>query len=122
MKGFNDPGGDTVTSEKPNVAVLIAPCFEPLKDNWFYYVLENKYKAELLSPTQNISKSKVQFLCLMGTKDEYNALSTATEFDRLMKEKKNLCRLIIQDGYHHNGFMNQRWNEFIMDFINNCFK
>ncbi len=118
IKNFNDPKEDSVISEQPENCILIAPCFEPLKDNWFYYQLDNKCDPRLLSPTQNIKKANTKFLCLFGTKDEFNPLYTATDFDSLMKKHDNNCRLIIKEGYHHNGFMNRKWYEFMFEFIN----
>jgi len=117
VEGFNDPNEDSITNEKPNICVLIAPCFEPLKDNWFYYQLENKCEPKLLSPTQNIKRVNSKFLCLMGTKDEYNPLYTATDFERLMKAKNNTCKLIIKEGFRHSGFMNKPGWQMIYDFM-----
>jgi len=119
IDGFNDPREDSIISVQPKFSVLIAPCFEPLKDNWFYYQLDSKCDPARLSPTQNIKKVNTKFLCLIGTKDEYNPLSTATDFERLMITKGNVSRLVIKDGYHHNGFMNRLSCEMIYKFMNN---
>jgi len=117
--GFNDPTEDSILSEKPNKCVLIAPCFESMNDNWFFYQLGNKCDPKLLSPTQNIKKVNTHFLCLMGTKDEYNPLYTATDFEQLMQAQNNTCKLIIKEGFRHNGFMNKQGWEMIYDFISN---
>lgn len=117
ITGFNEPLEDTTISAKPNIAILLAPCFEPIKDNWFYYVLENKYSARLLSPTENIHKSLPTFLCYLGTLDEYNPVPTAIEFEKRMKANHNKCQMNIVEGLHHNGFMNLQYGRKILHFI-----
>lgn len=117
IKGFNDPKEDSSISVQPKSCILIAPCFEPLQDNFFYYILDNKCDVRLLSPTQNVKKVPTKFLCLLGTNDEFIPLKTATDFVSSMKQKGNNIRLIVKDGYHHNGFMNNAWYEKMFEFI-----
>ncbi|NLF38722.1 alpha/beta hydrolase [bacterium] len=117
IDGIEEPSADTRLSARPGATVLIAPCVDPLRDNWFHYVLRGACDDVQLSPHHHIRQGMPPCLLFLGTADEFIPVDSVRAFAQAMKEHGNTCDLVLEQGLKHADFMNDAACERIHAFL-----
>jgi acetyl esterase len=88
-------------SSSPNALVLISPALSLVTDKRFNELLINKIDVGKISPDKNVRTGLPPTIIFQGRNDSITPLRSAEVFAERMKEKGNICELIIYNNVGH---------------------
>jgi len=105
VPGFDDEGGNTDVSSRPNALVLFNPVLDTTPSGWENGAKMLGNRARDLSPMHHVEAGAPPCLLLHGRDDEAVPYENAERFCRRMQEAGNRCELVGYEGEGH-GFFN----------------
>lgn len=102
---LNDVDNKSSSSPKPDLLILFNPVINNGPGNYGFKFFGDDYKA--ISPFHNIKAGGAPTLILSGTKDNLVSPGVLQEYQTVMKQYGNECKLLLYEGQGH-GFFNYK--------------
>lgn len=101
IEGYDEPTENLSISSKPNALVLLSAPVNPAVDKWFIHILNNKVNPKELSPAHHVRSGLPPTILFNGTADKTVPYSTAKDFEKIMLNKGNICKLYTFEKCDH---------------------
>ncbi len=113
VPGLNEKGEDTSVSCIPNALVLFNPVYDNGPKGYGHGRVKDYWKE--ISPMHNLSKTTPPTIVFLGTKDKLIPVTTAKEYQKLMKAAGVQSELHLYKDQPHGFFNKAKFKETVIE-------
>jgi acetyl esterase/lipase len=122
IDALDEQNEDLSISSKPNALILKSAVYDPTRNAWFEYLLENKNDILKISPIHNVKGGLPPTIIFHSTDDPMVHFKTAKDFANKMKDAGNDCILYELNGLGHFIWWQSEYYKIADPAIRNFYK